>query len=872
MRQSSSVSEKGEDPWTRPEASSYKERKWEQRQRYEYTGHARWQGRLNPPGVDGEPLLCHSCGSFRHLIAQCPDSWENLKKQASSDDGCEDNIELLHGLKASISLLGVEARKCAVIDIKCSSTVCGKDWLDDYVDSLSEDDRGKVTREMGKRVFKFGAGEKFESLAEIHLPAVMAGKQVTIKTDVIDSEIPLLLSQSSMKKANMILDIGEDTVQIFSRKVGLTHTLTGQCCVNLENPLALRQGSGQCEKYQQDRRSLVEGDQVYFQREDQEEWLGPATLYSQNDRVALVRYEGAFMRGRLNRMVKIGRGFISDVNVEGKPARRMNREVYNGVKCTVENDGEWAISGGSDNRRIDGSVARKKSWEGDGKIVKERSNGSRSDRMASSECFSVWVDDDEKNIEEDGDTEVMAGSIDRCDSSDVIKEYSGENNIMPVSAEDGVVVVNQRKGMIDEQDSEDMFIKENGTKKNDDKSRICVGLKYKHKCGNERKQYVETDNLKVEGEGEGIDMKLRQQDEIHERLSSDDYEGNKEEIDTIEDQKLDGKEGLIRVFKQEKSLKEGELVVERKNSKEKKWEEVWKNDIEIDKYKNDEYEGQSQTPRSRQAKGTELNEVEGLGRTVVCNHNYSSVSADTKVGKMEAQELQGERSSVVKEVDMQMFNADKRIQKQKRDEGMTEMLVVDQLLSERDMREVLDDSMHTWDSDNEEKEHVDEVEETENKEEDVPGDDVRTSYKKGETVDRCSDLHRKTEYEDVNDNSVENVTSLVDECISREEYEHGGELCPGHKQVADPEPVCSGHEKRTKEMQEIRRDETKESKYSCAVEDGVLLLVISIDGHSVSSEVVDCRNISCNEQVYCRGFFTDGACIRCSTTVQNRDY
>ena len=25
-------------------------------------------------------MTCKSCGSFRHLVAECPDSWENLSK------------------------------------------------------------------------------------------------------------------------------------------------------------------------------------------------------------------------------------------------------------------------------------------------------------------------------------------------------------------------------------------------------------------------------------------------------------------------------------------------------------------------------------------------------------------------------------------------------------------------------------------------------------------------------------------------------------------------------------------------------------------------------------------------------------------------
>ena len=39
--------------------------------------------KLNPVGVDGKVLLCSSCGSYRHFVAQCPDSWENMEKRKS---------------------------------------------------------------------------------------------------------------------------------------------------------------------------------------------------------------------------------------------------------------------------------------------------------------------------------------------------------------------------------------------------------------------------------------------------------------------------------------------------------------------------------------------------------------------------------------------------------------------------------------------------------------------------------------------------------------------------------------------------------------------------------------------------------------------
>ena len=42
--------------------------------------------KINPIGANGKPLLCNSCGSYRHLLAECPDSWENMEKKVSKKD------------------------------------------------------------------------------------------------------------------------------------------------------------------------------------------------------------------------------------------------------------------------------------------------------------------------------------------------------------------------------------------------------------------------------------------------------------------------------------------------------------------------------------------------------------------------------------------------------------------------------------------------------------------------------------------------------------------------------------------------------------------------------------------------------------------
>ena len=115
------------------------------------------------PLFNGVPTQCDSCGSFRHYVEECLEKWEYMKNKAfqvhfnekvdclqndgfdeygqQTDDTCffTDTICLYTGNdKYSISELGREAGGCMVLDSACTSTVCGSGWFDDYVASLDE--------------------------------------------------------------------------------------------------------------------------------------------------------------------------------------------------------------------------------------------------------------------------------------------------------------------------------------------------------------------------------------------------------------------------------------------------------------------------------------------------------------------------------------------------------------------------------------------------------------------------------------------------------------------------------------------------------------------------------------------------------------
>ena len=187
---------------------------------------------MNPVGTDGRTLTCKCCGSFRHLIANCPDTLANQGNVNVTED---EHAVLFTGYnKDEIARLGVDARNCAVLDSACSSTVCGKIWLDGYLKSLDKEDKTKVYHNDGVKVFKFGGGTKLRSEGEYSIPAVITGKHVTIKTDVVNSDIPPLLSRKTMENACVKMDLEHDRAEIFGQDVALNLTTSGHYCIPID--------------------------------------------------------------------------------------------------------------------------------------------------------------------------------------------------------------------------------------------------------------------------------------------------------------------------------------------------------------------------------------------------------------------------------------------------------------------------------------------------------------------------------------------------------------------------------------------------------------------------------------------------------------
>ena len=91
-----------------------------------------------------------------------------------------------------------ETLNCAILDSGCSRTVCGQNWLKCFEDSL--DEGVSIKKRSSCATFKFGNGGPVQSLKKVVLPVTIGNDKISLETDVVDTDIPLLLSKAAMKK------------------------------------------------------------------------------------------------------------------------------------------------------------------------------------------------------------------------------------------------------------------------------------------------------------------------------------------------------------------------------------------------------------------------------------------------------------------------------------------------------------------------------------------------------------------------------------------------------------------------------------------------------------------------------------------------
>ena len=84
---------------------------------------------------------------------------------------------------------------CAILDSGCTKAVCDSSRLKCYEESLQLDDLANMSYGKSDSKFKFGDGRVVQAKTKVKLPAYLGEKKLLTETEVVDSELPLLLSK-----------------------------------------------------------------------------------------------------------------------------------------------------------------------------------------------------------------------------------------------------------------------------------------------------------------------------------------------------------------------------------------------------------------------------------------------------------------------------------------------------------------------------------------------------------------------------------------------------------------------------------------------------------------------------------------------------
>ena len=175
------------------------------------------------PEYHGEVGRCLKCDSKMHFVKDCPHATPNAATET------ETRITLFQcdlAVEEMRVFIG-EFFSCGLLDSGCPGTVCGKSWLKYYVDSLTNKERNLLEETSSVNRFRFGKGDIESSLMMVKIPAYVAGQDIFLMTDVVESDIPLLLSKNSMKKAKAVLDFDNDEITFLGVKESLIVTRSG---------------------------------------------------------------------------------------------------------------------------------------------------------------------------------------------------------------------------------------------------------------------------------------------------------------------------------------------------------------------------------------------------------------------------------------------------------------------------------------------------------------------------------------------------------------------------------------------------------------------------------------------------------------------
>ena len=102
------------------------------------------------------------------------------------------------------------------------------------MNKLTDSEKKKVIRSEATRAYMFGNNSVYAK-DRLQIPMIIAKKEVLITTDVVEVDIPLLLSKSTLKKGNAVINFEKDTITLFGSEENLLESASGHYMILVHN-------------------------------------------------------------------------------------------------------------------------------------------------------------------------------------------------------------------------------------------------------------------------------------------------------------------------------------------------------------------------------------------------------------------------------------------------------------------------------------------------------------------------------------------------------------------------------------------------------------------------------------------------------------
>ena len=158
----------------------------------------------NPSNKNGVISKCVICRSINHWSMDCPD------QSIHQVDIDTKQLERLHEDTCN------NGYSSTIFSTDVSKSVCGIDWLISYIESLSPREKSMVVDSPSDIVFNFRKTGQVTSLKSVTIPLIMdrqLKKVASVKVEVVEMNIPLLLSRATLISARTRINPLTNTVE-----------------------------------------------------------------------------------------------------------------------------------------------------------------------------------------------------------------------------------------------------------------------------------------------------------------------------------------------------------------------------------------------------------------------------------------------------------------------------------------------------------------------------------------------------------------------------------------------------------------------------------------------------------------------------------